>query len=143
MGDGESVLARLDSVDQAARELDGELRVLRDRTRTTRLLHERGYALSAALARSQGPACHERVAEHMAHLGQAVHRYRCALVRHLVDVEGWSLSDVARCTGNARQVVSRLYHSDEDDQGPCARPKLRLRDVPAHPGRASGSASRG
>jgi hypothetical protein len=135
MGGGDAVATRLEEVDQAARELRDELGALRGRMRTTRDLREQGCSLAEALARSPGPACHEVVAVRMTRLSQAVHDYRCAIVRHLVDVEGWSLSDIAAHTGNARQVVSRLYHACEGPgRGPCPHPKLQLHNPPVRRG---------
>jgi hypothetical protein len=128
MANHDPVLARLDTVDRAAQDLHAELSTLRDRNDATRRLRAQGHALSEALVRSRGPASHEVVALGMARLTQAVHEYRCAVVRHLVDTEGWSLSDVAARTGNARQVVSRLYHAcDDDHAGACPQPKFQLR----------------
>ena len=131
MGEMDPVLARLDRVDQAAGELHRELGVLRERTRVTRTLRSRGMPLSEALVKSPLPASHEAVAERVERYVEALHAYRCAIVRHLVDEEGWSLTAIAERTGCARQVISRLYHApDATGSGTRPRPKLRLRGAP-------------
>jgi len=125
--DPDPILAHLMKIERAADDLQAELGVLRGGMRATRRLRERGLPLSEALARSPGPACHEAVADRTERLSEVVRDYRCLIVRHLVDEEGWSLSDVAAHTGNARQVISRLYHAtDAGCRGTRPRPKIRL-----------------
>jgi DNA-directed RNA polymerase specialized sigma24 family protein len=121
-----AVLARLERVDRAARDLQAELDALPERTRITRSLLGEGHTLSEALRQSPGPASHERVAERAERYAEALHAYRCAIVRHLVDVEGRSLTEIAERIGCARQVVSRLYHARRANGGRPG-PKLRLR----------------
>ncbi len=130
MGETDPVLARLDRVDQAAGELYRELGILREHARATRTLRRRGLPLSEALERSPASASQEAVAERAERYIEALHAYRCAVVRHLVDEEGWTLAAIAERTGCARQVVSRLYHAPDIASGgtrPC--PKLQLRPV--------------
>jgi hypothetical protein len=127
MRDEVPVLAELDRVDQAAGELHRELGILRGHIRATRRLRGEGLPLSSALSRSPGPASHEAVAERAERYVEALRAYRCAVVRHLVDEEGWSLTEVAGRIGCARQVVSRLYHAYGATAGTRPRPKLRLR----------------
>ena len=45
-------------------------------------------------------------------LNRALYRFRVQAVRAMVDDEGRSVAETARLMGNARQVVSRLYHAD-------------------------------
>lgn len=121
------VLAHLAELERTAGELEAELRVLRAGLCATRRLREDGLAVSEALERSPGPACLETVAERTERLAEVVREHRSLIVRHLVDEEGWSLSDIAARTGNARQVISRLYHARGSAlPGTRPRPKLRL-----------------
>lgn len=121
------ILAHLGKLERAAGELQAELGSLRAGLRATRRLREDGLAVSEALERSPGPACLETVTERTERLAEVVREHRSLIVRHLVDEEGWSLSDIAARTGNARQVISRLYHARESALlGTRPRPKLRL-----------------
>jgi hypothetical protein len=130
----DAILCRLATMDRAAVELRRDLAVLRDGIRVHRKLRERGLSLSDSLVRSPDPACHEVVARQIEILTEAVHDYRVEIVRSLVDEEGWTLADVARETGNARQVVSRLYHAADTRRcGVRPNPKIRLRASPGLP----------
>lgn len=121
------ILSHLAKLERAAGELQAELGSLRAGLRATRRLREDGLAVSEALERSPGAACLETVTERTELLAEVVREHRSLIVRHLVDEEGWSLSDIAARTGNARQVISRLYHARESAlPGTRPRPKLRL-----------------
>jgi len=127
-----AVLEQLDRRDEAARALHRELGVLPERTQITRTLHDAGMPLSEALSQSPGPASHEVVAERAERYVEALHAYRVAIVRHLVDQEGLSLTEISDRFGCARQVVSRLYHAPGlVVAGARPAPKVRLRAAAA------------
>lgn len=131
MGARDPFLGRLSRVERVAEALERELATLRRAIGVTRGLHERGLAVSEILLLSPEPASHERVAVHIERVSEALHDYRVEIVRRLIEEEGWSISEVARRMGGARQVISRLYHSEDVPRnGTRPRPKARLRGSP-------------
>ena len=96
---------------QAAREaLVRELAALGEAMEFNRAARENGRPVSELFSIGPGPAARRRARDAWTRLNAALHAYRTEAIRTLVDDEGWSLAAAARLTGNARQVVSRLYH---------------------------------
>ena len=71
---------------------------------------EGGQRVSEIIEVGSMAAERRRVRSSWAGLNDALHAYRVQSVRAMVDDEGMSIADAARVTGNARQVISRLYH---------------------------------
>ena len=87
-----------------------ELAALGEAVEVNRRMRMEGRPVSEIFRDGPGPAARRRVREAWSRLNGTLHAYRSEAVRSLVDDEGWSLAAAARLTGNARQVVSRLYH---------------------------------
>jgi hypothetical protein len=104
------IVERLDDLDEACLEMVRRLESLRTATARIRLLREAGEPVSRIVAVGPGAPARRQVRESWSLLNRALHTYREQLVRSMVDDEGLNIADVARVTGNARQVVSRLYH---------------------------------
>jgi hypothetical protein len=107
--------ARLDELDEACRELEARSARLRRTAWRIRTELERGTPVSAIAAEGEGLAARREEREAWSRVNGALHSYRVTLVRRLVDDEGLTISEAARVTGNARQVVSRLYHGSATD----------------------------
>ena len=102
---------RLTQLDEACRDLAGDLTALRKAVAEIRRLRRRGRSVADVVRVGPGVPARREVRSSWSRLNQALHAYRAELVRSLVEDEGMSITDTARLTGNARQVVSRLYHS--------------------------------
>jgi hypothetical protein len=107
---GDRLLRRLAEVEEARAALARELAVLGEAVEYNRRSLAQGRAVSEILGAGPGPAARRRVRGAWSRLNRALHAYRTEVIRSLVDDEGWSLTESARLTGNARQVISRLYH---------------------------------
>jgi hypothetical protein len=103
--------ARLEELDLASLELAERLAGLREAV--TEILRSRaaGRRVSEIVVSGPGVPARREVRASWSRLNDALHAYRVQVVKNLVDSEGMSIADAARVTGNARQVVSRLYHS--------------------------------
>jgi hypothetical protein len=101
----------LAELEAAARELADRLELLRGAVAQIEVARAEGLPLSRIVSSGPGVPARREVRSSWNRLNRALHAYRVELVRTLVDDEGMSISDVARLTGNARQVVSRLYHA--------------------------------
>jgi hypothetical protein len=67
--------------------------------------------MSEILTNGPGVPARREVRASWSRLNHALHDYRAQVVKGLVDDEGMSIAEAARVTGNARQVVSRLYNA--------------------------------
>lgn len=96
---------------RAAEDLQRELR--REQCALERVLDERraGVPVSRIVERCRADSVPDSLTDPTIRFGEAIHDYRAALIRCLVDEEGWTLTRAAEATGHARQLVSRLYHS--------------------------------
>ena len=113
MDAGSSLEDLLGQIEAAALDLEDRLVALRLSLNETRALLARDLPLSQVLAHSHCPAARGAAAAAAAELIDLLHDYRAETVRRLVDDEGWSLTEIAKRSGNARQVVARLYHFAE------------------------------
>lgn len=104
---------QLRELDRAILELTARLEQLREALGEIRRMHGEGLPVSEIVASGPGAPARRDVIEALANLNRSLHAYRAQLVEAMVDREGLSIADAARVTGNARQVVSRLYHSAE------------------------------
>ena len=100
----------LDELDQACLDFSEKLEGLRKAIVHIRHLREQGRPVSEVVAFGPGVPARREVRESWSGLNRALHAYRVRLVKSMVDDEGMTITDVARVTRNARQVVSRLYH---------------------------------
>lgn len=108
----EALSSQLVELDDACIELEERLAGLRDAIRIIRGLLEERQPVSRIVARGPGLPARREVRAAVSGLNAALHAYRVVAVRTIVDDEGMSIAEAARVTGNARQVVSRLYHGD-------------------------------
>ncbi len=128
----------LDRLESASLDLEDRLVALRLAINETRALLEQDVPLSQALERSHCPAARGAVTFSAQELIDLLHDYRAETVRRLVDDEGWSLTEIAEHSGNARQVVARLYHaaqeaSREPPEAAARRSRPRAKVRMAHP----------
>jgi hypothetical protein len=105
------VVDRLLEIDLACRDLADRLRVLQEACAEIRTMRARGRPASEIVADGRGVRARRDVRASWSRVNEALHGYRACLVVSMIDDEGMSIAEVARLTGNARQVVSRLYHS--------------------------------
>jgi predicted transcriptional regulator len=113
-----ALTAHLVELERACRELEERSALLRRNAERIRDRLRNGARASAIVAAGDGISARREEREAWARVNRALHDYRVALVRSLVDDEGMTISEAARATGNARQVVSRLYHgSASPDDG--------------------------
>jgi hypothetical protein len=110
---------RLEELDRSCVELEERLDGLRQALVEIRRLRRERRPLSEIVAFGPGLPARRDVRGSVSRLNAALHAYRVQAIRTIVDDEGLSIAQTARVTGNARQVVSRLYH-DEDGPGPGA-----------------------
>lgn len=101
---------RLTELDAACLEMSERLEGLRMALVEIRHLHEQGRSVSDIVASGPGVPARKEVRGSWSRLNEALYGYRVQVVRTMVDHEGMSIAGAARVTGNARQVVSRLYH---------------------------------
>jgi hypothetical protein len=101
----------LAELDAAARELAERLEHLRGAVEQIVRARAEGLPVSEIVSSGPGVPARREVRSSWSRLNRALHAYRVEVVRALVDDEDMSISDVARLTGNARQVASRLYHA--------------------------------
>lgn len=104
---------RLGQLDIACRDLHQRLQTLRDATAEITTMRARGRSASEIVSGGPGVPARRELRETWSQVNAALHDYRVALVVSMIEDEGMSVSDVARVMGNARQVISRLYHSAE------------------------------
>jgi hypothetical protein len=109
--DEDRLLTYLDEVDEARTALIAELEALGEAIAFNRRMRLDGRSVVDMFRESPGPEARRRVRQSWLRLNEALHTYRAYCVRALVEEDGWTLSMIARSTGNARQVISRLYHS--------------------------------
>jgi hypothetical protein len=119
------VARQLAELDEACLELAQRLEQLRDAVAQIRRMRTAGQAISEIVTTGPGVPARREVRGSWSRLNQALHAYRVEVVRSLIDDEGMSISDAARITGNARQVVSRLYHSPRPQPGAPASRRTR------------------
>lgn len=108
---GDPFVARLVELDQGCLELTQRLERLREAVVEIRRKRAQGRPVSEIVSSGPGIPARRDVRASWSRLNQALHAYRAQIVKSMVDDEGMSVADTARITGNARQVVSRLYHS--------------------------------
>jgi len=101
---------RIAELDHACLDLADGVERLRTALGQVRTMRERGQRVSEILAFGPAAPARRQVRESWARLNRALHAYRVQAVKSMIDNEGMSIADAARVTGNARQVVSRLYH---------------------------------
>lgn len=80
--------------------------------RRTRL---RGSPVSTIMGSPGWREAHERATTAVSGFVSALARMRAIAVWTIAEEEGATLSHIARLTGNARQVVSRLYQAARDE----------------------------
>jgi hypothetical protein len=140
MDAGSSLEDLLGQLEAASLDLEDRLVSLRVSLNETRALLQRDLPLSQALAHSHCPAARAAAAAAAEELIDLLHDYRAETVRQLVDVEGWTLTEIAKSSGNARQVVARLYHFAQEapvgaDQPGRSRARPPAKITLAHPER--------
>ncbi|MGH2596321.1 MAG: hypothetical protein ACRDH7_10205 [Actinomycetota bacterium] len=108
------LIDRIDELERNSRELEIQLRRLRRATAEIRRARAAGHPVAEILRAGPGVPARRSVREAWLGVNQALHAYRVTVVELLVDVEGLSIADSARLMGNARQVISRLYHGSAD-----------------------------
>lgn len=106
----DSFLTRLRAIDEASKALRQEFTDLERAIVEVRSAREGGQRVSEIIEIGSVAPARKRVRASWGRLNDALHAYRVQGVRAMVDDEGMSIADAARVTGNARQVVSRLYH---------------------------------
>lgn len=105
------LIARLAEVDRACAELQRRIDGLRGAVTDIRQAHASGEPVSKIVASGRGTSARRELRRSWTALNRALHAYRAEEVRSLIDEEGLTLTEAARRSGNARQVISRLYHS--------------------------------
>lgn len=120
--DTDPFIARLGGVDRTCLELVDVLASLRAALAEVQRMRAQGRPVSEIVALGPAAAARRDVRAAWLRVNRALHEYRVQIVKSMVDGEGMSIAEVARVTGNARQVISRLYHSNRRSQtGPRAR----------------------
>ncbi len=104
-------IARLEELDRASLELAERLAGLHAALAEIRRARAAGRRVSEIVASGPGVPARREVRAAWSTLNEALHGFRVQVVKSLVDDETMSIADAARVTGNARQVISRLYHS--------------------------------
>jgi hypothetical protein len=112
--DHDPLIRELDELERSSQELESKLRDLREAVREIRDALGGGHRISEVLASGPGVPARRAVRESWDRLNRSLHRYRATVIRELVDGEGMTIAEAARVTRNARQVISRLYHSTDD-----------------------------
>ncbi len=107
------LLALIEEVQAAQEALVRALATLGEAMEFNRSARAEGRPVADLFSDGPGPDARRRARDAWSRLNGALHAYRTEAIRTLVDDEGWSLASAARLTGNARQVVSRLYHHAE------------------------------
>jgi hypothetical protein len=102
--------ARLEELDEACDELRRRIGSVRRAVVAIRRMRAEGHTASDILAMGPGVSARRDLRQSWSQVNEALHLYRVALVKSIVDDEGLSIAEAARRTGNARQVASRLYH---------------------------------
>ncbi len=120
MDEGDPFAERLEELEEDCRDLAVRLERLREAVAQIRAMRAEGRPVSEIVGAGPGGSARREVRDSWSRVNRALHEYRVQVVKTLVDDEGFSIADAARCTGNARQVTSRLYHasmgwSDADD----------------------------
>ena len=110
-------LLQLEALDGSCVQLEERLDGLRRALVEVRRLRKEGQAVSEIVALGPGLPARREVQGSVSRLNAALHAYRVIAIRTIVDHEGLSIAEAARVTGNARQVVSRLYHDGGDRSG--------------------------
>jgi hypothetical protein len=105
------LIARLAEVDRACADMERRLDVLRAAISDIRRAHAGSEPMSRIVASGRSVSARRHVRRSWIALNRALHAYRAEEVRSLIDEEGLTLTEAARRSGNARQVISRLYHS--------------------------------
>lgn len=100
----------LEELDRACIDLGARVEDLRTAVARLRTMREEGRPVSEIVASGPGVPARRELRASLSQVNEALHSYRVRVVRTMVDVEGMSIAEVARLTGNARQIVSRLYH---------------------------------
>jgi hypothetical protein len=103
--------SKLREVDAAAVELQDALERLRYAVRTIDRARARGTAVSRLVDDGPGRDARRRVRAAWTRLSRALKSYRAESARLMVEQENMTITEVARVTRNARQVISRLYHT--------------------------------
>jgi hypothetical protein len=106
------IAARLAEIERACQVLATQLEELRAAAAEIRELRADGLPMAKIVESGPGVRARRDVRAAWSEVNHALHGYREETVRTLVDDEGLTIADVARVTGNARQVISRLYHGD-------------------------------
>jgi hypothetical protein len=113
-----ALTARLEEVEHACRDLEAASVRLCQTAEGIRRSIEAGRPISKILSGGSGVSARREERQAWSRMNAALHDYRIALVQSLIDDERLTISEAARITGNARQVVSRLYHASPSMLGP-------------------------
>jgi hypothetical protein len=105
------LIARLAEVDRACADMQGRIDALRAAASEIREAHADGEPVSRIIVSGRGASARRELRRSWFELNRALHAYRAEEVRSLIDEEGLTVAEAARRSGNARQVISRLYHS--------------------------------
>ena len=103
-------IGSLEELDHACLHLGAKVEDLRTAIARLRAMRQEARPVSEIIARGPGVPARREMRASLTQVNEALHAYRVCVVRTMVDEEGMSVAEVARLTGNARQVVSRLYH---------------------------------
>jgi hypothetical protein len=109
---GDPFLDQVAALDAACLDVERTVKRLRAALKQVSSLRVEGHPASAVLAEGPGAPARRAVRDAWSRLNGALNRYRVQAVRIMVDDEGLTVAQAARVMGNARQVVSRLYHQD-------------------------------
>ena len=101
----------LEQARQSAQDLQKDLEHEQHALAQIVRMRREGTPASRLLAQAHALSFPESLTDPTERFGEVIHDCRAQLIRCLVDEEGWTLTQVARKTGHARQLVSRLYHS--------------------------------
>jgi hypothetical protein len=105
------IAIQLDELDRACLEMRQRIETLHLAIVEIRHLRAQRRPISEIVAHGPGLPARKDVRGSWSRLNETLHAFRVQVVRTMVDAESMSITDVARVTGNARQVVSRLYHA--------------------------------
>ncbi|HYX79118.1 MAG TPA: hypothetical protein VE976_00780 [Actinomycetota bacterium] len=105
------LIARLAEVDRACADMQHRIDVLRDAVSEIQQAHASGEPVSEIVTTGRGARARRELRRSWLALNRALHGFRAEEVRSLIDQEGLTVAEAARRSGNARQVISRLYHS--------------------------------
>ncbi len=123
--DDDWFVAALDAMGEAAEDARATLAAVARMLEPVRQDRLAGLPLAEILERMSavaGPSARTTAMLALRRYEQSVHAFRAGLIGHLVEDEGFTLSDAARCLHISRQRAARLLSSAHESSASALRP---------------------